>query len=54
MEFINDFLKEKDLRCYCWWLLYNEYMLKKDWYRDVVMLPFENIRILIPIEFEKS
>lgn len=41
------------MTCYCWWLLHNEYILKKEWYRDVVMLPFENINIPAPIEFEK-
>lgn len=38
---------------YFWWMSHNNYKFKQEWYRDVVMLPFENIRIPAPIEFDK-
>lgn len=35
------------------WILYDKYKLKKEWYDDVVMLPFENIKIPAPAMWDE-
>ena len=38
---------------YVYWLQMDQYKLKKEWYDDVVMLPFENIEIPAPRMYDK-
>lgn len=38
---------------YVYWIQMDQYKLKKEWYDDVVMLPFENIEIPAPGMYDK-
>lgn len=39
---------------YLYWVLDDNYKLKKEWYDDVVMLPFENIEIPAPAMYDEA
>lgn len=36
-----------------WYINYRDYRFQKEWYRDSILVPFENIMIPVPIDYDK-
>lgn len=39
---------------YTFWMDREHYIMKKEWYNEAVMLPFENIEIAVPVGYKEA
>lgn len=46
-------LSEGEVTNIYYWEAFSDYRLKKEWFREIIMLPYENIEMPVPIDYEK-
>lgn len=42
-----------EVTCMYWYTAHRDYRFLKEWYRDSVLMPFENIMLPVPIDYDK-
>ena len=53
VSFLYNREEAKYLTNYAFWITMDHYKMKKEWYDDVVMLPFENMEIAVPAMYHE-